>query len=66
MKKIKRVLMSVLVAAPAVAMGQPGVMNSEAAGYLERGLQMYESHNYVGAVDQLEHMKQLPAPVEDG
>ncbi len=61
MKKIKRVLMSVLVAAPAVAMGQPGVMNSEAAGYLERGLQMYESHNYVGAVDQLEHMKQLPA-----
>ncbi|MBQ7206116.1 MAG: tetratricopeptide repeat protein [Muribaculaceae bacterium] len=61
MKKIKRVLMSVLVAAPVVAMGQPGVMNSEAAGYLERGLQMYESHNYAGAVDQLEHMKQLPA-----
>ena len=61
MKKIKRVLMSVLVAAPVVAMGQPGVMNSEAAGYLQRGLQMYESHNYVGAIDQLEHMKQLPA-----
>ena len=60
MKKIKRVLMSVLVAAPVVVMGQPGVMNSEAAGYLERGLQMYESHNYAGAVDQLEHMKQLP------
>ena len=61
MKNMKKVLMAVLVAAPAVAAGQPGVMNSEAAGYLERGLQMYESHNYVGAVDQLEHMKQLPA-----
>ena len=61
MKKMRKVLMSALVAAPLVAVGQPGVMNSEAAGYLERGRQMYESHNYVGAIDQLEHMKQLPA-----
>ena len=61
MKKIKKVLLlSVLAAAPAVAFCQPGVMNSEAAGYLERGRQMYESHNYVGAIDQLEHAKQLP------
>ena len=63
MNKIKRVLMSALVTAPVVAMSQPGVMNSEAAGYLERGKQMYESHNYVGAIDQLEHLKQLPADV---
>ena len=48
MKKMRKVLMSALVAAPLVAVGQPGVMNSEAAGYLERGRQMYESHNYVG------------------
>jgi TolA-binding protein len=61
MEKMKRILFSVLVAAPMVAMAQPGVMSSEAAGYLERGKQMYESHNYVGAIDQLEHMKQLPA-----
>ncbi|MBR4828762.1 MAG: tetratricopeptide repeat protein [Muribaculaceae bacterium] len=61
MKKIKKALLSVLVVAPAVAVGQPGVMSSEAAGYLERGRLMYESHNYVGAIDQLEHMKQLPA-----
>ena len=60
MVKMKKVLLSVLVAAPLVAVGQPGIMNSEAAGYLERGRQMYESHNYVGAIDQLEHMKQLP------
>ena len=60
MKKIKKVLLSALVAAPVVAVGQPGVMSSEAAGYLERGRLMYESRNYVGAIDQLEHMKQLP------
>ena len=61
MEKMKKVLLSVLVAAPMVALAQPGIMSSEAAGYLERGKQMYESHNYVGAIDQLEHMKQLPA-----
>ena len=62
MKKIKKVLMlSVLAAIPAVGFCQPEVMSSEAAGYLERGRQMYESHNYVGAIDQLEHMLQLPA-----
>ena len=60
MKKIKKVLLSALVAAPVVAVGQPGVMSSEAAGYLERGKLMYEARNYVGAIDQLEHMKQLP------
>ena len=60
MKKIKKVLLSVLVAAPAMAVAQPGVMSSEALGYLERGKLMYESHNYVGAIDQLEQMKRLP------
>ena len=44
-----------------VVAAQPGIMNSEAAGYLERGKTMYESHNYVGAIDQLEHIKQLPS-----
>ena len=61
MKKFKKVLLSALVAAPAIAVAQPGVMNSEAAGYLGRGKLMYESHNYVGAIDQLEHIKQLPS-----
>ncbi len=60
MGKIKKVVLSALVLAPAMAMGQPGVMNSEAAGYLERGLKMYESHNYVGAIDQLEHSLLMP------
>ena len=61
MKKFKKVLLSALVAAPVVAVAQPGVMNSEAAGYFERGKLMYESHNYVGAIDQLEHIRQLPS-----
>ncbi len=62
MKRIKKaLLLSALAAAPMAAFCQPGVMSSEAAGYLERGRLMYESRNYVGAIDQLEHMKQLPA-----
>lgn len=62
MKRIKKaLLLSALVAAPVVAMGQPDMMSSGAVGYLERGLQMYESRNYVGAIDQLQHLKQLPA-----
>ena len=62
MNKIKKaLLLSVLAVAPTVAFCQPGVMSSEAAGYLERGKQMYESRNYVGAIDQLEHMKRMPA-----
>ena len=61
MKKIKKVLLSALVAVPAVALAQPGMMSSEAAGYLERGKQMFEARNYVGAIDQLQHIKELPS-----
>ena len=60
MSKLKRILWSVLAAAPAVVAAQPGVMSSEAAGYLQRGLLMYESHNYVGAIDQLGQVSKLP------
>ena len=61
MKKMNKVLLSALAAVPALALAQPGVMSSNAAGYLERGRLMYEAHNYVGAIDQLEHMKLLPS-----
>ena len=60
MSNFKKILWSVLAAAPAMVAAQPGVMNSDAAGYLERGLLMYESHNYVGAIDQLGHVSELP------
>ena len=60
MSNIKKILWSVLAAAPAMVAAQPGVMSSEATGYLERGLLMYENHNYVGAIDQLGRVSQLP------
>ena len=63
MKKIKKVLLSVLLTAPAVALGQPGVISSEATGYLERGRQMYDSRNYVGAIDQLEQSLKNSLPI---
>ena len=58
---LKKVLMSALVAVPVTMAAQPQVMGSDAAGYLERGRNMYEARNYVGAIDQLEQMKRLPA-----
>lgn len=51
--KIRTVLLSLGLAVPAVLAAQPTVMDSRAQGYLERGLLMYEGHNYVGAIDQL-------------
>jgi len=47
--------------APLLLPAQSRVMTSDAAGYLERGKLMYEARNYVGAIDQLEHVKTLPA-----
>lgn len=49
---------------PALLGAQPAVMNTGAAGYLERGKLMYESRNYVGAIDQLSHLGQLPADAQ--
>jgi len=59
--KPKIAILSVCAALPMALSSQPVVMNSAAAGYLERGKLMYEARNYVGAIDQLEHMKTLPA-----
>ena len=62
--KLKNLIVSVGLALPLTAVGQPAVMNSDAQGYLERGRAMYEAHNYVGAIDQLSHMKELPATAD--
>lgn len=43
---------------------QPNIMSSGAEGYLNRAKVMYESHNYVGAIDQLTQLQQLPATAE--
>lgn len=61
MSNFKKILWSVLAAAPVMVAAQPGVMSSEAEGYLERGLLMYENHNYVGAIDQLGQVSKLPS-----
>ena len=62
--KLKNLIVSVGLALPVAAVGQPAVMNSDAQGYLERGRAMYEAHNYVGAIDQLSHMKELPVTAD--
>ena len=58
--KLKTFIVSVGLALPLLAMAQPTVMNSDAQAFLERGRQLYESRNYVGAIDQLTRMKELP------
>ena len=62
--KLKNKILGLLAAVPVMAAAQPTVMNSDAQGYLERGRWMYESRNYVGAIDQLTHMLTL-SPTAD-
>ena len=58
--KLKNLLLTMGLALPLLAGAQPTVMNAGAEGYLERARLMYDSHNYVGAIDQLTHLQQLP------
>lgn len=57
--KIKNILLSIGVALPLTMAAQPAVMNSGALGFLERGKGMFNSHNYVGAIDQLTQASRL-------
>jgi len=57
--KIKNILLSIGVALPLTMAAQPVVMNSGAQGFLERGKGMFNSRNYVGAIDQLNHATRL-------
>lgn len=61
MNKLKILLLTLAVAAPAVMTAQPDVMDTGAKGYLDRARLMYESRNYNGAIDQINHMSTLPA-----
>lgn len=62
--KLKNLLLTMGLALPLLAGAQPTVMNAGAEGYLERARLMYDSHNYVGAIDQLTHLQQLPLSVD--
>lgn len=57
--KIKTVLLSIGLAIPMLMAAQPAIMNSDAQGFLNRGKLMYERHNYVGAIDQLNQASQM-------
>lgn len=57
--KIKNILLSISVALPVTVAAQTAVMNSGAQGYLERGKSMFNFHNYVGAIDQLNQATRL-------
>lgn len=46
----------VLVATITCATAQNKTINTSSIGYLARGVQMYESGNYAGAIDQLSHL----------
>lgn len=59
--KIKTVLLTTSLAGATLMVAQPSVTGTGAQGYLERGRFMYESRNYVGAIDQLNHLSRLPA-----
>ena len=50
------------MAVPAMTGAQPRVAATDAQGYYERGKLMYESKNYVGAIDQLTHVHEMGAP----
>ncbi|MBQ7691317.1 MAG: tetratricopeptide repeat protein [Muribaculaceae bacterium] len=62
--KLKKVIVCIGLALPIAGVAQPTMMGSDAQGFLERGRLMYESRNYVGAIDQLTRMIELPASDE--
>lgn len=62
--KLRQVLLGLGATLALSGVAQPTVMNSDAQAFLERGRLMYESRNYVGAIDQLSHMLQLPCTTD--
>ena len=47
------------------AMAQTTIMSSSSKGYLSRGILMYESGNFNGAIDQLSHIKGTSMTFQD-
>lgn len=57
--KIKKILLSIGVTLPLAMAAQPAVMDAGAMGFLERGKSMFNSRNYVGAIDQLNQASRI-------
>lgn len=62
--KIKGILSGICIGVSATLFGQASMINTSSDGYLQRGINMYENHNYTGCIDQLSHLKNMPASVE--
>lgn len=62
--KIKGILSAICVGVSATLFGQASMINTSSDGYLQRGIDMYENQNYTGCIDQLSHLKTMPASKE--
>ena len=62
--KLKHIILALGLATPLITSAQPNVMRIDAQGYFERGRMMYETHNYVGAIDQLSHLLTMDPSIE--
>jgi len=60
MKGKRFLLLPALAFCASTLVAQPDVMLVNAEGCLERAKQAYQLHNYVGALDQVAHLKTLP------
>lgn len=59
--KIKSILSGICVVVSSALFGQASMINTSSEGYLQRGINMYDNHNYNGCIDQLSHIKTMPA-----
>lgn len=61
---IKILLIGACACVAPLAQAQTDILSSSSDGFLSRGMLMYNDHNYVGAIDQLSHIKSMPASTE--
>lgn len=59
--KISKVLLGMCAAIPLCVNAQTDIKSTAPEGFLSRGLLMYGDKNYVGAIDQLKHLREMPA-----
>ncbi|MDD2962195.1 MAG: tetratricopeptide repeat protein [Muribaculaceae bacterium] len=57
--KLKSLLIGVCIVSGGVVASAESILDTDAGGYLARGVDMYVSKNYTGAIDQLSHAKAM-------
>ena len=60
--KLRNLMIGICVAGATASVTAGDIMTIDAAGYLARGKDMYQTKNYAGAIDQLKQMRNLNAP----